>query len=153
LYFGLIYTYMVHLKLYEEYKSSQSADFRFSVNDKGLNDYRFTIDGVEMFCYIYANPWEKNYYDIDFGLSGVNDPKHRVGKTLSFMNSVLKTVAECMIDFIKRTDVVRVMAYKAEPLREKVYNRFFNNHNYFSQFKKSTVGDWNKIHINELHIS
>jgi hypothetical protein len=61
----------------------------------------------------------------------------------------LKTVADCMISFIESKDKVRILAYRAEPLREKVYNRFFDNHKYFSDFKKGKVGPWNKIYVSK----
>jgi len=124
---------MKHLILFEDY--SKSEKHTLTINNKGLYDYRFTVDGVDMVCYIYRNPYENNYYDIDFGIveggKVVNKPDFRVGKTIIFLNSVLKTVADCMISFIESKDKVRILAYRAEPLREKVYNRFFDNHKYF----------------------
>lgn len=141
---------MKFLKIFEEFTTSKAVDFKLTKNDKGLYQYDFIVNDIEMVAYIYPNPWEKNYYDVVFGLKdGKKDLTDRVGKDIVFLNTVLKTVANCMINFIDNKDVVRILAFQAEPLRERIYLRFFKNHPYFSNFKYTKISNWNKIHINK----
>lgn len=96
--------------------------------------YLFEVEGVKYECGIYPNLWQKNYYDVSFVTKG-GSTKDRVGKDLNFMYSVLKTVAECMIDFLSKTDNVRIMAFEGDKIREKTYVKFFKSHPFFSKFQ------------------
>lgn len=137
-------------KKYTLIKESGSVNFTNSVNEKGLNSYYFSVRGVDMVAEIYPNPWSKNSYDVSFGKAdGAKDLKYRIGKDITFLNTVLHTVFECIKDFINKTNNVKLIAFEAEPIREKVYVRFIKNHPYFSKFELRKSGMWNEIIINK----
>jgi len=111
--------------------------------------YSFSIDDINYECYITPNLWRKHYYDVAFAVKG-GSTKDRVKKDIDFMNSVLKTVADCMIDFINDMDKLNILAFEGDRLREKVYVRFFRNHPYFSKFEiddTHTKSGFVEIHI------
>jgi hypothetical protein len=96
-----------------------------------IYDYLFNVNGVDLKCVIYPNLWKKDFYEVAF--APVEGTVHdRTGKDLGHMNSVLKTVAECMKDFIDSMDKVRILAFQTEDrTRQRAYVRFFKNHPYF----------------------
>ena len=68
------------------------------------------------------------------------------------MNSVLKTVAGCMIDFIRKNDIVKKLRFQSHGVRERAYVRFFKKHPYFSKFEiddSYTYSNFVEIHINK----
>lgn len=139
---------------------SEAYPFRKKVEPKeysGIrynnNLYNFTIDGVDFKCLISPNLWQmgKGHYDVAFIVEG-GTTKDRVGKDLNFMNSVLKTVAECIIDFIESTDKVKIISFEGKGVRRPAYVRFFKSHPYFSKFKMSGTnahGGFVDIHIDK----
>ncbi len=99
--------------------------------------YKFNVQGLNYILYIYPNPYEKYYYDIIF-TTEKGTTEERIGKDLNFLNSVLKTVANCMIDFIDRHEKIKILSFEtnfSDKIREKTYVRFLRNHPYFSKFK------------------
>jgi len=113
--------------------------------------YDFIVDDVDMLCTVYPNPWKKHYYDFAFITKG-GSTKDRVGRNLTFMNSVLKTVANCVIDFIDDTDIVKIIAFEGDRIREAAWTRFFKNHSYFSKFEiddSHTKSGFVEIHVNK----
>ena len=125
-----------------------TVPFTLNKNERGLYTYTFTVEDKIMNVEIYPNPYQKNCYDIVFGEKG-GKTTDRIGKDLTFMYTVLYTIAECMIDFINDKENVKIIAFQAEPLRERAYLRFFTNHPYFSKFKITKYGIWNEININK----
>ena len=99
--------------------------------DLTIYDYLFNVNGVDLKCVIYTNLWKKDFYEVAFApVEGT--VRDRTGKDLDHMNSVLKTVAECMKDFIDSIDKVRILAFQTEDrTRQRAYVRFFKNHPYF----------------------
>lgn len=138
----------LNLFIHKIITESTTVPFTLNKNEKGLYTYTFTVDDKIMVAEIYPNPWNKNYYDAVFGEKG-GKTTDRIGKDLSFMNTVLYTIANCMIDFINDKKNVRIIAFQAEPLRERAYLRFFTNHPYFSKFEITKSGIWNEININK----
>ncbi len=123
---------------------NESNAYPFNLNIKQHTDngyiykifyYDFIIDNIEYQCVIYPNLWRlrSKDFDVTFITKG-GTTKDIVGRDLDFMNSVLKTVAECMIDFINKNDVVKALRFQAEDIRERAYIRFFQRHEYFSKF-------------------
>lgn len=111
--------------------------------------YNFSVEDLNYECYITPNLWRKHYYDVAFTVKG-GSTKDRVGKDVDFMNSVLKTVADCMIDFVNNIDKLNILAFEGDSLREKVYVRFFRNHSYFSKYEiddTHTKSGFVEIHI------
>jgi hypothetical protein len=98
--------------------------------------YTFDISGIGYECVIYPNAFQlRGYnYDVDFKTKE-GSVKDIVGKDFDFMNSVLKTVSECIIDFINKNDIVKKIRFQTEGVREKSYIRFFKRHSYFSNFE------------------
>ena len=98
--------------------------------------YTFDISGIGYECVIYPNAFQlRGYnYDVDFITVG-GTTKDIVGEDLNFMNSVLKTVGECIIDFVNKNDIVKKIRFQTEGVREKSYIRFFKRHSYFSKFE------------------
>ena len=101
-----------------------------------LYDVRILTTMVDYDCVIYPNSFRLRGkdFDIDFIPKG-GSTKDVVGKDLKFMNSVLNTIAECIIDFINKNDVVKKIRFQTHGIREKAYIRFFRNHQYFSKFE------------------
>lgn len=139
-------------KILTENYLTESEAYPFTFTTEGENyKYFFTIDDLNYICVIYPNPWQKDYYDVAFITEG-GTVKDRIGKDLNFFNSVLKTIAECMKDFIRRKEVVRIIAFEGDRVREKAYVRFFKNHPYFSQFEiddTHTKSGFVEIHVNK----
>jgi|688.fasta_scaffold182862_2 hypothetical protein len=126
-------------------KEGESYIYSFTISDDKLGD-------IEYLCSIYPNPWQKYYYDFAFITKKGQSTKERVGGDLGFMNSVLKTIAECIIDFIGRKDIVKIIAFEGDRIRERAYSRFFKRHPYFSQFEIDdtyTKSGFVEIHVNK----
>lgn len=124
-------------------KESKSYPFELNIKQKTDNGfiynifyYSFVVDGIDYECVIYPNAWKlrSNIFDVDFITKG-GSTKDIVGRNLNFMNSVLKTVSGCIIDFIDKNDVVKKIRFQTQGIREKAYVRFFKNHPYFSKFE------------------
>lgn len=139
---------------------SNSYPFNLDIQKKELNGfkynifyYNFNIDGFEYECVIYPNIFriKTKDYDVDFITKG-EDTKYIVGKDLKFMNSVLKTVSDCIIDFIDKNDLVKNIRFQSQGIREKAYVRFFKQHPYFSKFQIDDTYEnsgFVEIHINK----
>lgn len=122
-------------------KESMAQTFHLNVRKEkqfGLDfevfEYSFTVENVDYICVISPTLWQKHDYDIGFIRNG-GSTKEIIGKDLDFMNSVFKTVANCMIDFINRTDKVKNLLFDANKKREKAYVRFLRQHPFFSRFE------------------
>ena len=141
---------------------NESKSYPFILNIKERNDngfkynifyYSFKIEDIEYECVIYPNAFRirSKDFDVDFIPKG-GSTKDIIGKDLNYMNSVLKTVAECIIDFINKNDVVRVIRFQSYGVREKAYIRFFKTHPYFSKFEIDDSYEYSgfvEIHINK----
>jgi hypothetical protein len=141
---------------------NESKSYPFILNIKERTDngfkynifyYSFKIEDIEYECVIYPNAFRirSKDFDVDFIPKG-GSTKDIIGKDLNFMNSVLKTVAECIIDFINKNDVVRVIRFQSHGVREKAYIRFFKTHPYFSKFEIDDSYEYSgfvEIHINK----
>jgi len=115
--------------------------------------YSFKIEDIEYECVIYPNAFRlrSRDFDVDFIPKG-GSTKDIIGKDLNFMNSVLKTVADCIIDFINKNDVVKKIRFQSHGIREKAYIRFFKTHPYFSKFEIDDSYEYSgfvEIHINK----
>jgi hypothetical protein len=127
----------------EYLNESNSYSFNLSIKEKSDNGftykifyYDFKIEDIEYECVIYPNAFKIRSDDFDVGFitkGGTTDDI--VGKDLNFMNSVLKTVAECIIDFINKNDIVKKIRFQTQGIREKVYVRFFKSHPYFYKYE------------------
>lgn len=122
-------------------KESMAQTFHLNVRkgkqfglDFEVFEYIFTVENVDYVCVISPTLWQKHDYDISFVRNG-GSTKEIIGKDLDFMNSVFKTVANCMIDFINRTDKVKNLFFDADKKREKAYVRFLRQHPFFSRFE------------------
>lgn len=150
------------LKIIKENLIKESSSYPFNLNIKKKSEngfnynifyYEFNIENIDYECVIYPNAYKIRDYDFDvvFTTKG-GSTKDVVGKDLNFMNSILKTVAQCMIDFINKNDIVKKIRFQAEGVREKAYIRFFKNHTYFSKFEidsSYTYSGFIEIHINK----
>lgn len=114
-----------HLNIRKEKKLGISYDYF---------EYSFTVENVDYICVISPTLWQKHDYDIGFVRNG-GSTKEIIGKDLDFMNSVFKTVASCMIDFINRKGEVKNLLFDANKKREKAYIRFLRQHPFFSRFE------------------
>jgi hypothetical protein len=140
----------------------ESESYPFNLNIKEKNDngfkynifyYQFKIEDVKYECVIYPNAWKirGKDFDVDFITKG-GTTKDIVGKDLNFMNSVLKTIAECIIDFINKNDVVKKIRFQTQGVREKAYIRFFKSHPYFSDYEIDNSYEYSgfvEIHVNK----
>ena len=140
----------------------ESESYPFNLNIKEKNDngfkynifyYQFKIEDVKYECVIYPNAWKIRGKDFDvvFITKG-GTTKDIVGKDLNFMNSVLKTIAECIIDFINKNDVVKKIIFQTQGFREKAYIRFFKSHPYFSDYEIDNSYEYSgfvEIHVNK----
>jgi hypothetical protein len=138
---------------------SKSYPFVLNIQNKVYNGfpyrvftYEFKVEDIDYVCVIYPNAFRinENIFDIDFITKGgsTNDV---VGKDLNFMNSVLKTVGECIIDFINKNNVIKKIRFQSHGIREKAYIRFFKTHPYFSQFEIDS--SYNHSGFVEIHIN
>lgn len=145
--------------MYDYFKKiDESNAHPFTLNIEERDNYKifryfFEIEDIEYQCVIYPNAFRirSKDFDVDFITKG-GTTKDIVGKDLSFLNSVLKTIAECIIDFINKNDIVKKIRFQSDGVREKAYVRFFRNHSYFSNFKiDDTYANSNfiEIHINK----
>lgn len=140
---------MKYIKLIDNYikrdylNESKSYPFNLNIKEKNYDNftynifyYNFKVENIEYECVIYPNAFRIRYkdFDVDF-IPKDGSTKDIIGKDLNFMNSVLKTVAECIIDFINKNNIVKSIRFQANGIREKTYVRFFKNHPYFSKFK------------------
>jgi len=144
----------------EYLNESQSYPFNLNIREKNDNGfdyhifyYQFKIEDIEYECVIYPNAWKirGKDFDVDFIPKG-GSTGDIIGKDLNFMNSVLKTVAECIIDFINKNERVRKIRFQTHGVREKAYIRFFKNHYYFSGFEIDDSYEYSgfvEIHINK----
>jgi hypothetical protein len=140
----------------------ESESYPFNLNIKEKNDngfkynifyYQFKIEDIKYECVIYPNAWKirGKDFDVDFITKG-GTTKDIVGKDLNFMNSVLKTIAECIIDFINKNDVVKKIRFQTQGVREKAYIRFFKSHPYFSDYEIDNSYEYSgfvEIHVNK----
>ena len=139
---------------------SKSYPFNLKIKEKSDNGftykifyYNFIIEDIEYECVIYPNAFKirSKDFDVDFIPKG-GSTKDIIGRDLNFMNSVLKTVARCIIDFINKNDVVRKIRFQAQGIKEKAYIRFFKNHPYFSNYEIDDSYEHSgfvEIHINK----
>lgn len=151
---------IIETTIYEYLNESKSYPFTSNVKEKTYNGfkfnifyYNFKIEDIEYECVIYPNAWKlrSKDFDVDF-IPKDGSTKDIIGKDLNFMNSVLKTVAECIIDFINKNEIVRKIRFQAHGVREKAYIRFFKNHPYFSKFEIDDSYKYSgfvEIHINK----
>ncbi len=141
---------------------NESKSYPFNLNIKEQSDngftykifyYDFTIEDIEYECVIYPNAFKIRSKDFDVGfITKGGSTKDIIGRDLNFMNSVLKTVARCIIDFINKNDVVRKIRFQAQDVREKAYIRFFKSHPYFSNYEIDDSYEYSgfvEIHINK----
>jgi len=144
----------------EYLNESKSYPFNLTIKEKSDNGftykifyYDFKIEDIEYECVIYPNAFRirNKDFDVDFITKG-GTTKDIVGKDLNFMNSVLKTVAECIIDFINKNDVVKKIRFQTQGVREKAYIRFFKSHPYFSKYEIDDSYEYSgfvEIHVNK----
>lgn len=133
---------IVEVVISEFLTESKRYPFNLSIKEKSNNgisyrvfEYDFTVEGVEYICVIYPNAWRlrSKDFDVDFIVKG-GSTKDEVKRDFNFMNSVLKTVAECIIDFINKNEVVKKIRFQSQGIREKAFIRFFKSHYYFSKY-------------------
>jgi hypothetical protein len=127
----------------EYLNESKSYPFTLNVKEKNYDGFKynifyyfFKIEDIEYECAIYPNMFtlRNKYFDVAFAPKN-GSTEDIIGKDLKFMNSVLKTVADCIIDFINKNDVVKKIRFQSHGVRELAYIRFFKTHPYFSKFE------------------
>lgn len=97
--------------------------------------YNFEVFGVRIKCVIYPNEWTVGKYICSF-VANDGSTKDRVGKDLRYMNTVMQTVADCILDAIEDNDSIRVIQFDgSDDIRDRAYIRFFSRHPDFSKFQ------------------
>jgi hypothetical protein len=106
--------------------------------DAKIYTYTFVVDGVNMECVVYPNEWTVGKYICVFIANG-GTTKDRVGKGLIFLNTVLETVANCLIDAINDNPKITTIQFDGtSDVRDKAYIRFFTRHPVFKKFDIDT---------------
>lgn len=125
-------------------KSVKSAKYKRgnAYIDAKIYTYSFEVAEVNMECVIYPNEWTVGKYICTFIANG-GTTKDIVGKDLVFLNTVLETVANCLIDAINdNTNITTIQFDGTSEIRDKAYVRFFKRHPFFKNFNIDSSRDY-----------